>query len=397
MEGSGPPLPLALTMTFEFATATRIVFGTGTASRIGFEAAALGRHALLVTGSSTERAESVRDALHKADVATTYFPVEGEPSIETVRVGLAAARTANVDLVVGVGGGSVIDTGKAIAALVSNGGDPLDYLEGIGRGEALRKPSAPFIAMPTTAGTGAEVTKNAVLASKEDRVKVSMRSPLMLPALALVDPELTYAMPPAITAATGLDALTQLLEAYTSSKANPLVDGICREGLVRAARSLRKAFVDGSDAAAREDMALAGLFSGLALANAGLGAVHGFAGPLGGLYPAPHGAVCARLLPFVMTTNVAALRERSPQSSALERYAEVAAIVTGTTDASAEDGVEWVKELCSDLDVPTLSAYGLKTDAFPLVCEKAAKASSMKGNPVALTEQELTSILEASM
>jgi alcohol dehydrogenase class IV len=384
-------------MTFEFATATRILFGPGTAGRIGAEAAALGRHALLVTGASAERAGPVRDALHEAGVTTTAFSVHGEPSIETVRDGWAVARTAGADVVMGLGGGSVVDTGKAVAALMSNGGDPLDYLEGIGGGRALTKPSAPYIAVPTTAGTGAEVTRNAVLASTEHRVKVSMRSPLMLPRLAVVDPELTYALPPAITATTGLDALTQLLEAFTSGKANPLVDGICREGLVRAARSLRKACHDGRDAAARADMALAGLFSGLALANAGLGAVHGFAGPLGGLYPAPHGAVCARLLPYVMTTNVAALRARDPGSPILVRYAEVAAIVTGTSDATAEDGVRWVASLCTDLDVPPLAAYGLKPEAFPLVCEKAARASSMKGNPIQLEQEELVSILEAAL
>ncbi len=244
------------------------------------------------------------------------------------------------DLVVGMGGGSVIDAAKAIAALLTNPGDPLDYLEVIGRGLPLANACAPMMAIPTTAGTGAEVTRNAVLASPAHRVKVSLRSASMLPDVAIVDPELTLSMPPAVTAATGLDALTQCLEPFVSHLATPLTDGFCREGLARAARSLRRAYHHGSDVAARRDMALASLCGGLALANAKLGAVHGFAGPIGGMFDAPHGAVCARLLPLVMTANVRALEERSPNSPALVRYAEVAKIVTGDADASIADGVD---------------------------------------------------------
>jgi alcohol dehydrogenase class IV len=221
----------------------------------------------------------------------------------------------------------------------------------------LSKPSAPFVAIPTTAGTGSEVTRNAVLASPEQRVKASLRSPLMLPTLALVDPELTYDLPPAITASTGLDALTQLIEPFTCNRTNPMTDAVCREGMVRVARSLSVAFREGRNAVAREDMAVASLFGGLALANAGLGAAHGFAAPIGGMFQAPHGAVCAALLPRVMTANLTALRARSPSSETLRRYDQVAQCVTGSVSAKADDGVQWVGELVRDLRIPGLSAY----------------------------------------
>ena len=217
-----------------------------------------------------------------------------------VRQGVELARREQCDLVIAFGGGSAIDAGKAIAALLANGGELTDYLEVIGKGQPLRHPSVPFIAVPTTAGTGSEVTRNAVLASAEHQVKVSMRSPLMLPRLAVVDPELTLELPPAVTASTGLDALTQLIEPYVSIRANPLTDGFCLEGLRRVSRSLRRAYHAGRDITAREDMSLASLLGGLALANAGLGVVHGFAAPVGGMFHAPHGAICAALLPHGM-------------------------------------------------------------------------------------------------
>jgi alcohol dehydrogenase class IV len=251
--------------------------------------------------------------------------------------------------------------------------------------------------MPTTAGTGAEVTRNAVLASPAHRVKVSLRSPLMLPRLAIVDPALTYSLPPEVTASTGLDALTQVMEPYLSNKANPLTDAICREGLRCAARSLRRAYEQGDAPAAREDMALVSLFGGLALANAKLGAVHGFAGPLGGMFPGPHGAICARLLPHVMAINVRALQERAPQSAALRRYDEVAQILTGDARASAEAGVAWVQALCQALNVPPLATYGLAEESFPNLIDKASVASSMQGNPIKLTLEEMEEILRRAL
>jgi alcohol dehydrogenase class IV len=380
-------------MRFEFATARRILFGSGTLQEVAPMAAEMGRRAIVVTGGTIERAAWLLEQLNEQGVDSILFNVAGEPSTEVALAGVQHAREAGCDSVIGIGGGSVLDTGKAIAALLTNSGQLLDYLEVIGRGRPLTYAAAPYIAVPTTAGTGAEVTRNAVLASPQHRVKVSLRSPLMLPRLAVVDPQLTYSVPPAVTASTGLDALTQVLEPYVSNQANPMTDALCREGLQRAARSLRRAYENGNDGTAREDMALASLFGGLALANAKLGAVHGFAGPLGGLFPAPHGAICARLLPYVVEANVRALQARMPGSPELVRYDEVAQILTGKSTAQAVDGITWVQDLCDALDVPTLSDFGLTEDDFPTVVEKARKASSMKGNPVVLTDEELTHIL----
>lgn len=381
-------------MRFEFATATRIIFGDGTIAELGPIAAEMGNCAFVVTAGTTEPAQAVFEQLDKQQIKHVTFDVTGEPTTTIVNTAAQQARTAGCDLVIGVGGGSAIDTGKAVAAMLTNAGELNDYLEVVGLGKPLTNPAAPNIAVPTTAGTGAEVTRNAVLGVPERAVKVSMRSPLMLPHLALVDPVLTHSMPPTVTAATGLDALTQLMEVYVSNKANPLTDGICREGLGRAARSLRKAFNNGADGNARRDMSLASLFGGLALANARLGAVHGFAGPLGGMISAPHGVICARLLPYVMETNVNALKQRSSQSEALARYDEIARILTGDTTAKAANGVAWVRQLCGQFNISPLSKVGLKAQDLPTAVAKAQKASSMKGNPITLTEDELLNILE---
>jgi alcohol dehydrogenase class IV len=296
-----------------------------------------------------------------------------------------------------MGGGSAIDAGKAIAALLANGGDVLDYLEVIGKAQPLSRPSVPFIAIPTTAGTGSEVTRNAVLASPDDGVKASLRSPFMLPRLAVVDPELTYALPPAITASTGLDALTQLIEPYVSVRANPMTDAVCLVGMRRAAEALPRAWRDGSDREARRDMALASLFGGMALANAGLGAVHGFAAPLGGMFPAPHGAVCAALLPHAMEINIRALRARAAEGESLARYTVVARMLTGNAEARAEDGAAWVSRLCRELEIPPLATYGVRPEDVAALVEKAAQASSMKGNPIALTPDELAEVLTRAL
>jgi alcohol dehydrogenase class IV len=273
----------------------------------------------------------------------------------------------------------------------------LDYLEVIGQGKALPKRGAPFVAIPTTAGTGSEVTRNAVLASPEHKVKVSLRSPLMLAHMAVVDPELTHDLPPALTASTGLDALTQLIEPYVCLRANPMTDSVCLEGVRRAARSLREAVFHGQNKAARQDMALASLFGGLALANAGLGAVHGFAGPIGGMFPAPHGAVCAALLPHVMAANLHALRQREPRSDSLERYRRAGSLLTGDPHASAAAGVDWVQKLVADLPIPKLGAYGVREEHVADIVAKAAVASSMKANPIVLTPEELAQTLRLAL
>ncbi|MGA9450849.1 MAG: iron-containing alcohol dehydrogenase [Verrucomicrobiia bacterium] len=384
-------------MRFEFATATKIVFGAGTLREAGAIAKEFGKRALVVTGRDTKRAGPLLKILHEAGVGAATFAVAGEPEIAAVEQGAALARKENCDFVIGIGGGSALDAAKAMAVMLANDGELLDYVEIIGRGQALTRPSVPFIAIPTTAGTGSEVTRNAVLASPEHKLKVSLRSPLMLAKMAVVDPELTYDLPPALTASTGLDALTQLIEPFVCSRANPMTDGLCVEGLRRAARSLRAAFTDGQNKSAREDMAVASLFSGLALANAGLGAVHGFAGPIGGSFPAPHGAICAALLPPVMNANVQALRQRASGGEALRRYDEVARLLTGNAQAAADDGVAWVRKLVSDMQIPRLGTYGIKSEHIAELVRKSAQASSMKANPSALTPEELAETLRQAL
>jgi alcohol dehydrogenase class IV len=382
---------------FEFATATRIIFGPGTLGEVGPIAAALGDRALLVTGRSKERVKPLVRILEPQGIALEIFAVGGEPTVTMVQEAAELAKRQRCGFVVGFGGGSTLDTAKAAAALITNGGELLDYLEVIGQGKPITRPSAPLIAIPTTAGSGAEVTANAVLASPKHRVKVSLRSPLMLSRLALVDPALTFPLPPSITATTGLDALTQLIEPFVSNKANPFTDGLCREGMRRAARSLRDACEHGDDMAAREDMACASLFGGLALANGKLGAVHGFAAPFGGMFPGPHGGICARLLPYVMSMNARVLKRRESDNPAFHRYDEIAKILTGRSRARAEDGIMWVRELCDDLKVPPLAAWGLQKEDFPLLIRKASAASSMQGNPVRLTPEEMEEILTHAM
>ena len=378
---------------FEFATATRILFGAGKLAQAAPVAAALGRHALVVTGSTPGRAQKLLDSLSSEGLKSTIHSVSGEPKITDAQAGVECARQNNCDLVIAFGGGSSIDAGKAIAALCTNPGEPLDYLEVIGDGQPLTQAPAPFITIPTTAGTGAEVTRNAVLASPEHRVKVSLRHPLMLPKLAIVDPELTYELPPDITATTGLDALTQLIEPFTCNRANPMTDGLCREAIPRAARSLQHA-CENPNPATREDMALASLHGGLALANSGLGAVHGFAAPIGGMFNAPHGAVCAVLLPHVMDINLNALAEQNLKE---DRYTETARLLTGNSHACPQDGIQWVKTLVATLKIPGLSVYGITKGDFPDIIEKARTASSMKANPVNLDDAQLTCILQAAL
>lgn len=384
-------------MRFEFATATRILFGPGTLSEVAPAARTMGRRALLVTGRAQSRVAPLVAQLKEVGVACYGCIVDGEPTVEFVRRSVEFARHEKCDVVIGFGGGSALDAGKAVAALLTNPGDLEDYLEVVGKGQALAAPSAPFIAVPTTSGTGTEVTRNAVLASTDHRVKVSMRSPLMLARLAVVDPELTYTLPAEITARTGLDALTQLIEPYVSARANPMTDGFCLEGMKRVSRSLRRAYREGQDKAAREDMSVAALLGGLALANAGLGVVHGFAGPIGGMFTAPHGAVCAALLPHGIEANIRAFRARSPESPILRRYDGVARILTGRAEAAADDAVDWVRELCHDLNIPRLREYGITPTDFPVLVEKAAKASSMKANPIALVPDELSDVLTRAL
>jgi alcohol dehydrogenase class IV len=371
---------------FEFATAQRILFGRGRAKELPSLAAALGGRAALVTGAARRHADRVP--------AVCELPVAGEPTFDGVRAMADAARAARADVVVAIGGGSALDAGKALAMLLTNGGDPLDYAEVIGAGKPVDVPPAPFIAVPTTAGTGSEATRNAVLHSAAHRVKVSLRSPLMLPRVALIDPDLSLDLPPGPTAAGGMDALSQLIEPFLSCRSNPLVDALCRDGIPRIARALPRAVEHGRDAEAREDLALAALYSGIALANAGLGAVHGLAAAIGGEFAAPHGAVCAALLPGVFETNFLQSMELSKKVFTEHgKFAEVARLLTGRADATPREGAAWLRDLLARLGIPGLAAYGIRAEHAPALAEKAQRASSMKGNPVPLSNEALARVV----
>lgn len=378
---------------FEFSTSERIIFGNGTLSRMSALAPSFGRQALIVCGSGSVSLERLFQFLNDAGISREIFRVEDEPDISLIKEGLEKAKATHCDFVIGYGGGSVIDTGKAIAALMTNPGDLMDYLEVIGYGNEIKNAAAPMIAVPTTAGTGTEVTRNAVISSPDHHVKVSMRSQKMIPKLAIVDPELTYSMPPAVTASTGMDALTQVIEAYVSNRANPMTDIIAKEGIRRGARSLLRAYENGKDKDAREDMALTSLLGGLALANGGLGAVHGFAGPIGGMFNAPHGAICASLLPHVMKYNVAALSDHKSKGDVRARYQEIAILLTDDPDAAIEDGVNWIENLAETLDIPGLHEIGIKKEDFDQIIQQSQVSSSMQKNPVRLDEFELEAIL----
>jgi alcohol dehydrogenase class IV len=377
---------------FDLALPRRVMFGAGRADEIPELLPTLGRRVLVCTGNDAARFGHL---VARVD-PVTVVSVAHEPTVDDVRNATERARAVDADVVLAVGGGSVLDLGKAVAVLLGNGTDPLDHLEVVGRGVRIERPSVPYVAVPTTAGTGAEATANATLRSPEHGIKASIRSPHMLPAVALVDPLLTLSCPPAVTASSGLDALTQCLEPYVSRRANDATDAVAAEGLRRGARALRTAYEHGGDREAREDMALCSLLGGVALANAKLGAVHGLAGVIGGVIDAPHGAVCAALLAPVVEANVRALRERDPGSPTLVRYMHVARLLTGRDEATVEDALTWLRETVEALRVPPLAEIGLRPAQYADVADKAARSSSMQGNPVALSSEELVAVLQAA-
>ncbi len=386
-------------MDFEFATTNRIIFGSGRLSELGKIVSSFGSKAFVATNFSVEHelANRLEDVLSSSNIQIERYLVKGEPTLAMVIDGLEAARNFGSELVIGFGGGSALDFAKAVAALYTNPGEAVDYLEVVGHAKPLREEPLPVIAIPTTAGTGTEATRNAVIGLEDHRVKVSLRSLSMLPKVALIDPSLTLSLPRERTASSGMDALTQLIEPFISNASNPMTDAICREGMRLISRSLITAFYNPEDLNAREDMALASLFGGIALANARLGAVHGFAGPIGGWILAPHGMICARLLPLVMEANLKALEERNHASTTLDRFDEMARLLTGHPSAEADDGVTWVFELRETLRIPSLKSFGLVSEDFPALIERARRASSMKGNPIVLTDEELKAILEKAL
>jgi alcohol dehydrogenase class IV len=379
-------------MTFDFFGVPRVVFGRGQIGRLAELAGPLGKAPLVVHSASALA------AVEKQLGAFVSFCQKGEPTTGDVDRALETARGHHCDCVVAIGGGSAIDCGKAVAGLLTNGGSALDYMEVVGKGQKITRAAAPWIAIPTTAGTGAEATRNAVIGYPEKSFKASIRSELLLPKVALVDPELAVNVPAHVTASSGMDALCQCIEAYTSSNANVLTDPLALEGAQRAARSLRIAFSEPGNLDAREDMAIAALLSGIGLTNAGLGAVHGFAAPLGASFPIPHGTICAALLPHVIAANIGALRNR--KDPRISRYATIGRALLGwdvPDDEAINAAITFTQKLANDLRIPRLGTYGLTPDAIPAQVALAQKSSSMRYNPVALSPETLTEILTAAV
>jgi alcohol dehydrogenase class IV len=374
-----------------------IRFGAGRVSEVPGVLADLGAsRVLVVTGRTTSRADGIRSALNDAEISSVVFGVVTEPSVERVRAGLDLLLETGCNAVLGFGGGSALDVAKAVAVLATSGTDLMDHLEIIGAGRPLERPGLPCVAVPTTAGTGSEVTRNAVLSG--GGVKASLRSPLLLPKVALVDPDLLIGVPKPTIAASGMDALSQLMEPLLSQRANPFTDALARDGIRRSARSLRRAYQEGmDDSGVREDLAMASLFSGICLANSGLGVVHGLAAALAARLSAPHGAVCAATLAAAVDVNLRALRERAPEHPALPRITEVATLLTGRSDATAEDAIAWLQELTGALSIPGLASYGLSHDEIDAVGRAAQNASSMRGNPIKLSDQEVSEIVTRSL
>lgn len=387
---------MGFALKIEFTAPQRIIFGNGALSQVGEIGQHFGCKPLVVTGGGSVALESLFQILEDSDLVPEVFRVHHEPDIATIEMGSLQGKSKSCDFVIGIGGGSVIDSAKAISAMITNRGEVLDYLEVIGKAQQITKKPLPVIAIPTTAGTGAEVTKNAVVSSDQHHVKVSMRSGMMIPKVALVDPELTYSMPPSVTASTGMDALVQCLEPYVSNKRNPLTDAFAEKGIKLGARSLLVAYQDGLDKTAREGMALTSLFGGLALANSGLGAVHGFAGVIGGMYDAPHGVICARLLAPVMRYNIRALTQAAGKEDLLDRYLHIAQWLTGRADTSIKEGLNWVDELTEMLSIPRLRAIGVKPSDFEQIISKTSVSSSNKKNPIQLETDDLRKILSES-
>ena len=381
-------------MRIDFATTGRIIFGNGKVRLLPEILEKFGSRIMILRSKSASNIEGILRLLKESGFDIEERVISGEPNIEVINQTARIAREFESECIVSIGGGSVIDTGKAISALLNNPGELLDYLEVVGKGLPLLNSAAPFIAVPTTSGTGSEVTKNAVISVPEKSVKVSMRSNDMLPDVALVDPELTYSVSPEVTAFTGMDAFTQVIEPYVSSQANAFVDLICRDAIPRGAKYLKNAFNNGKDREARENMAWVSLMGGLALANAKLGAVHGFAGPIGGMYHQPHGTICASLMPAVMEMNILLLNQKKDGNLYLERYREIAVWVTGNVNADTLDLIGWLKELKNDLMIPSLSNLGISYKEFPEIANKANKSSSMKGNPVLLSHEQMIKTLE---
>ncbi len=383
-----------MTAAFAFATATEILFGRGQVAAAPGRIAALGRRVLLVGGATPTRGDALAAALAAAGCRVTRFAVPREPDMALVEAGVALAREAATDVVVALGGGAVVDAGKAIAALVPAPRPMLAHLEVVGDGLPLDAVPLPFVAIPTTAGTGAEVTRNAVIGVPEAARKVSLRDLRMLPRLAIVDPALTDHCPRAVTLASGLDAITQVIEPYVCTRANPLTDALCRDAIPRGLAALQR-LMAGEDPRARDEMAWVSLCGGLALANAGLGAVHGLAGPLGGLTGAAHGAICGTLLPHVLAANRDAVTDPG-LAARLEKVGNWIGAAFGQPGAPVTTAAALLADWSRAAGLPGLAGLGIDPAAQAAAAEAAATSSSMKANPAALDAAGLRAVMAAA-
>jgi alcohol dehydrogenase class IV len=391
---------------FAISSVPRIVFGDGMRRRLPELALEFGRHVLLVTGSASFRHspawQELLDGLQAAGISYAHVSVSGEPSPQRADELAQQFRGAQIDAVIGIGGGSVLDAAKAVAGLLRVPNSVMDYLEGVGPELPYQGPAVPFIAVPTTAGTGSEATKNAVLSVQgEQGFKKSFRHDSLVARYAVVDPELLATCPSALVAADGMDALTQLLESYVSLKANPFTDALALSGIRAARDSLLPWHAGTGDLAAhRSGMAYASLLSGITLAQVGLGSVHGLAAPLGAFFPIPHGVVCGTLVAACSASNIRYLQQRTPDSPALEKYAVLGRLLAdapvlddGAARASLLDILsDWTERM----QLPRLGAYGMRAADIPRVVANC-RGSSMKTNPVVLADEEVAEILEARL
>jgi alcohol dehydrogenase class IV len=388
-----------ITDRFDFASAGRILFGRGRIAELPDLIKPSGKKVMLVTGGHPGRHDSLRILLEKAGIIVAVESVSGEPTVQRVSEITDSILRQQCEVVAGIGGGSVIDAAKAAAALANNPGDIMDYLEVVGAGKPLPQPALPYIAIPTTAGTGAEVTKNSVITVPEQHVKVSLRSPFMLPRFALVDPDLALECPPEVSVNCGFDALCHLIEAYLSAKATPMSDAVCREGLSRmGGGALVLHWMRPEDPNVMVNVSLGSLLGGMALANGGLGAVHGFAGVIGGMTGAPHGAVCAALLPAVLRMNLdIACQGKQPLCrQTMARINETALMLSRDVNSKTQDLITLIENMSTQQNVAGLEKLGVKRAEFPVIIEKSSRASSMKGNPFLLTAEQLFRILDES-
>lgn len=377
---------------FEFATSSQIIFGRGTIARLESVLPKEVKRILVISGRHNAENNPVMQALAGRDLEIHTIILSGEPEAGFIDEQAKNARKLQSEWVIAIGGGSVMDAGKAIAMLAANGSETLDYIEVVGRGQKITRPAMPMVAIPTTAGTGSEVTKNGVIIVREKNAKASLRSPLMIPRVALIDPELMVSLPPYPTAYTGMDALTQVMEAYLTQKANLFVDSLCENAMRMGFSALPKVFANGSDLDAREEMAYVSLVGGIALANAGLGAVHGFAASLGGMFDIPHGVICACFLPVVFETNYLALKKANKKHPALQKYGKIAAYA-GYGENGLEALFTRLYELREQFEIPGMRKFGVERSMAGEIADLTANTSSIRGNPVALSRNDLIEIL----